>query len=97
MNFKLYVKETLQRKIDIEADDIEEAIQMVKTKYDDCEIVLDAADHVETTISDSEFDETEKKILDEITTFCGEHCPSVRDCPEEECVLFRIEKLIERG
>lgn len=36
----------------------------------------------------------EEKILIEITDFCRE-CPSHENCPEEECVLFRIEQIIE--
>lgn len=36
------------------------------------------------------------KILLEITKFCKE-CPSCECCPEEECVLYRIEKLVERN
>lgn len=34
------------------------------------------------------------KILTEITNHC-ENCPNRECCPEEECVLFRIEKIIE--
>lgn len=33
------------------------------------------------------------KILKEITDFC-KICNSNNNCPEEECVLYRIEKLI---
>lgn len=33
------------------------------------------------------------KILIEITNFC-EECPSHEYCSEEECVLFRVEKII---
>lgn len=32
-------------------------------------------------------------VMNEITGFC-ESCPSVECCPEEECVLFRIESLL---
>lgn len=35
-----------------------------------------------------------EQILNEITDFC-ETCPSNTDCPEDECVLFRIEKIVE--
>lgn len=35
------------------------------------------------------------EILIEITNFC-EECHSHECCPEEECVLFRIEKIIEK-
>lgn len=31
-------------------------------------------------------------ILKEITTYCGNECCSVNSCPEEVCVLYRIEK-----
>lgn len=37
-----------------------------------------------------------EKILYEITNFCNE-CPSKENCPEEECVLFRIEQEIENN
>lgn len=37
------------------------------------------------------------KILIEISDFC-ECCLSHEECPEEECVLYRIEKIIlEKG
>lgn len=36
------------------------------------------------------------RILLEIANFC-ETCPSHELCPEEECVLYRIEKMILRG
>lgn len=35
-----------------------------------------------------------EEILTEITDFCSE-CPSHENCPEEECVLYRIEQIIE--
>jgi len=35
-----------------------------------------------------------EKILYEITNFC-EECPSHDCCPEEECVLYRIEKILD--
>ena len=34
-----------------------------------------------------------EKVLDEIYEFC-EECPSANCCPEEECVLFRIEQIV---
>lgn len=33
------------------------------------------------------------KILDEIYNYC-QICPHHDNCPEEECVLFRIEQII---
>lgn len=35
----------------------------------------------------------EEKILNETTTHCNE-CPNKECCPEEECVLYRIEQII---
>lgn len=37
----------------------------------------------------------EQKILNEITNFCNE-CSSKEQCSEEDCVLYRIEKLITK-
>ena len=34
-------------------------------------------------------------ILNETTTFC-ESCASKDYCPEEDCVLYRIEKLVDK-
>lgn len=38
----------------------------------------------------------EDKILMEITNHC-ENCPKHECCPEEECILFRIEKIVENN
>lgn len=35
-----------------------------------------------------------ERILKEIANFC-EECPSHENCPEDECVLYRIEKIVE--
>lgn len=35
----------------------------------------------------------EEKILNETTSFCN-GCPNKEHCPEEECVLFRIEQIV---
>lgn len=53
-----------------------------KSKEDFCKIEIDS--HEPLLYS----------ILDETTRFC-EECPSRECCPEDECVLFRIEKLAE--
>ena len=37
----------------------------------------------------------EKKILNEITNYCGRECGNPNNCSEDECVLYRIEKIIE--
>lgn len=36
----------------------------------------------------------EQLMLDEITIFCRDECSSREVCPEDECVLMRIEKII---
>ena len=35
-----------------------------------------------------------KAILDEITLYCRDECCSSQECPEDECILFRIERLV---
>lgn len=48
-----------------------------------------------TNASNSEKgDDMENKILEEISDFCN-HCSSKECCPENECVLFRIENIIQ--
>ena len=34
------------------------------------------------------------EIMDEISEFCGNECSSVFCCPEEDCILYRIEQII---
>ena len=36
------------------------------------------------------------KILTQITTFCENECAERECCIEEECILWRIEKLITK-
>lgn len=36
----------------------------------------------------------EKQIINEIHNFCKNECGIRESCAEDECVLFRIEKLI---
>lgn len=38
-----------------------------------------------------------KEILKEIHDYCGNECCSNQCCPEEECVLYRIERLVIEG
>jgi hypothetical protein len=40
-------------------------------------------------------DKYDRKILNEITSFC-EECGSKDSCSEDECVLFRIEKIVNK-
>ena len=40
------------------------------------------------------YTEKETQILNETTNFCESECGNVLNCAEEECILFRIEKII---
>ena len=45
-------------------------------------------------MSKKTYTKKEKEILTLITNFCGNECAECQCCPEEECVLFNIEKVI---
>ena len=49
MNFVVQISETLQRQVEVVADNEDEAIRVARTKYRDGVIVLDSSDHVETS------------------------------------------------
>lgn len=38
--------------------------------------------------------ELQEQILNEITLYCRDECCSNCECPEDGCVLFRIERLV---
>lgn len=42
--FQIEVRETLSRVLDVEANSSEDALEIVKKKYEKCEVVLDADD-----------------------------------------------------
>lgn len=50
MKHRIELTEILQRTILVEADSVEKAIEKVGLLYADCNIVLSAADYVETCI-----------------------------------------------
>ena len=50
MNFKVEITETLQKIVEIDADNEEAAIKMAKHLYRNEEIVLDYSDYVDTEI-----------------------------------------------
>ena len=39
----------------------------------------------------------EENILNEITNFCSNECGNTQNCAEEDCVLYRIEKIVVQG
>ena len=56
--YQIEVTETLQRLVTVKADSMEDAIKVIKTAYDDQEIVLDSGDHTDTSITcHNEWDE----------------------------------------
>ena len=86
--FKLFVRETLQRQVDIEAETIEDALKILESKYYDSEIVLDYSDLIDTEFCNCNFSKNEINIMYELTDFCDNHCLSSQCCPEEECVIY---------
>jgi hypothetical protein len=51
MKYKVEIKETLARIIEIEAENEDEAYMKVKEQYKKCEIVLTAEDFIDVEIS----------------------------------------------
>ena len=46
--FNIEITETLQRQIEIEAEDYDEAMKIIKERYRNGEIILDSNDYVDT-------------------------------------------------
>lgn len=42
----------------------------------------------------SELPQLHTDIMTEITTFCSHECGNVHTCSEDDCVLYRIERLV---
>lgn len=84
---KTTIIETLQRQVDGTIDEVEQ-------KYKDSEIILEADDLTNVEFSENGYTMLENNILNEIHNFCQNECGSCTDCPEESCVLYRIERLI---
>lgn len=89
-NFKVYCTEKLQRVCSVRAGNENEAIDIAEQKYKNCEIVLDESDFKEVEISASAYTHKEQRLLDEIHNYCRS-CAECNNCPEEECILFRLE------
>lgn len=51
MNYKIEIKETLSRIIDIEAENEEGAIRKAREQYKNQKIVLDSGDYIDTEIN----------------------------------------------
>ena len=50
MKYKVEITEVLQKIIEVDADNIEEALSIIKEKYRKEEIVLDDKDYIDTKI-----------------------------------------------
>lgn len=95
--FDLVVTETLQREVEIEAEEESIAIEELEKKYNDGEIVLDYSDLIDTEFSNCKYTKKDIQVLDQISTFCENECSECNCCSEDNCVLYRIEKIIENG
>lgn len=49
--YRIEVTEVLSRIVETDADNEEDAVEMVRQTYRNCEVVLDASDYVKTEIS----------------------------------------------
>ena len=49
--YRIEVTEVLSRIVETEAENEDDAVEMVRQMYRNCELVLDASDYVETEIS----------------------------------------------
>lgn len=56
-NFEIEIVEILRRVINVEAEDLDSAIDEVQKMYDTEEIVLDASDFIQVSINDANFEE----------------------------------------
>lgn len=66
-----------------------------ETSLNDSEID-ELAEILDGDYNNSEINDIKFKILNETTNHCNE-CLNKEHCPEHECVLYRIEKLVENA
>ena len=50
--FKIEMTETLQKAIEVSASSLDEAVEIIKNKYNNGEIVLDSNDYIDTVIEE---------------------------------------------
>lgn len=50
--FKIEITETLQKVIEVSASSLDEALEIIKNKYNNGEIVLDSNDYIDTVIEE---------------------------------------------
>lgn len=49
--YRIEVTEVLSRIVEMDSDNEDDAVEMVRQMYRNCELILDASDYVETEIS----------------------------------------------
>lgn len=96
MIITVFITEKLQREIEVEAEDQFEALEKAEQEYNDGNIILDYSDLKDTAFTNADISKIDIEIIGEIGNFCS-NCPSLEKCPEDDCVLYRIEKIIERN
>lgn len=50
--FKIEITETLQKVIEVSTSSLDEALEIIKNKYNNGEIVLDSNDYIDTVIEE---------------------------------------------
>ena len=75
-------------------DKLEKENQQLKEDYKRMKENFDSKVEVITKYKEV-IEKISNNILNETTTFC-ESCVSKDCCPEEDCVLYRIEKLVDK-
>jgi len=50
--FKIEITETIQKVIEVSASSLDEALEIIKNKYNNGEIVLDSNDYIDTVIEE---------------------------------------------
>lgn len=94
--YSLVVTETLQRTVEIEANDEQEALEKLEEMYYSENIVLDYQDFKGVEFSNCLYTDKEQKIMNQIHSYCQHDCgEGVYNCAEDECPLYRIEKIVE--
>ena len=66
--YRIEVTEVLSRIVEAEAENEDDAVEMVRQMYRNCEIVLDASDYVETEISVKKWKSRAERL------FCRKKC-----------------------
>ena len=96
--FKVEITETLQRTIEVEAEDLDDAISKAKEKYYNEEVVLDSEDYIDTefTIVDEENggDPEKRTDVSELPTEEDFYNPGLDDEDEiEEYARHKLEEI----